>query len=132
MPAPPRDWMPPVNKADRGEPPFAEVDNPVKWHEFTFKAKFAPRTKQYLHHELPTGARPCPPDEDGNREVNGWNFMYEGYQRIPLQGKRFCSGATYDDLFPKRRKGRLDVELLKKHGIKKEDVKNCNALKFFQ
>jgi hypothetical protein len=33
----------------------------------------------YKHHCLPTGGVPVPPNNDGEREINGWQFNYQGW-----------------------------------------------------
>jgi hypothetical protein len=40
LPSPPEAWVAPVPKTVKGEPAFAEVDNPGKWCEYTYHAKF--------------------------------------------------------------------------------------------
>jgi hypothetical protein len=56
---------------------FSDVDNPWNWKEFTFAAKI--KKGRYKHHCLPTGAFPVPPNDDGERAINGWKFHYQGW-----------------------------------------------------
>ena len=74
--------MNPPAKPERGEPNFDNIDNPGAWPSFIFCPTFASRAKtsKYKHHALPTGCVPVPVNEDGNREVNGWKFYYQGWK----------------------------------------------------
>jgi hypothetical protein len=55
---------------------FSDVDNPGNWQEFTFTAKI--KKGRYKYHCLPSGAIPVLPNNDGEREINGWKFHYQG------------------------------------------------------
>lgn len=122
-PTSPMDWEPSVEK--HGQPSFAQVDNPGKWSQFTFRPQFTGTLKKgdikYSHHSLPTGATPVPLDENGKRCVAGWDFHYQGWSResdstaSPIPS--FRSGATRDNMFPECRKGSLDGELLSRLGL---------------
>jgi hypothetical protein len=75
IPKPPDDWTIPETKLSKGEIEFGELDNPGGWGRYAFVPKFKP-TKDggtYLHHELPTKARPVPmnPAKGNIRECNG-------------------------------------------------------------
>ena len=110
----PEDWTPLQPKVEKGEPPFKEVDNPGKWPEYSFRTN---ARGPYEYHRLPSGVTPVPKNGDGKREVEGWNFHYDGW----IGNSRFCSGANCSNPFPKERRGRLDYELLKKwDSLKKE------------
>ena len=93
-PSAPDDWQVPTPKMDQGEPAtFEAVDNPGSWTPYTYRAKFAQvkiqrdRTGRetsrsggnYLYHALPTGAIPVPPNNNGNREMKGYTFHYNGW-----------------------------------------------------
>jgi hypothetical protein len=132
MPSVPDDWMPPVAKAEKGEPLFESVDNPGAWPQFTYRPKFLKTgTKNYAHHSLPTGARPVPVDPQGKRVVDGWEFHYQKWnQHSASAGSR--SGATSTNPFPDSRKGRLDYELLKRMKLTKKRIVEGDALFFLQ
>jgi hypothetical protein len=82
----PPGWKPPVPpptfnpnkepKAAKGEPMFTMVDNPGNWDKYTFQPQFEKKTGKYTCHSLPTGARPCPSNAQGNRTRDGWEFHY--------------------------------------------------------
>jgi hypothetical protein len=130
MPKPPDDWKPGVPDTRRGEPAFEFVDNPGDWPEYTFKAKFKKTTGPYLYHALPTGAQPVPESSEGKRVLNGWEFHYQGWE--PDLDKKRRNGASQINLFPEERKGYLDYELLKKMGLTKKRIVNCDPLFFKQ
>ena len=121
-PTAPKDWQPAAPRTDRGQPAtFGEVDNPGNWGEFTFKPKFENVNgvaNTYVGHTLPTGARPVPANDDGNRVVGDWNFHYQGWSRGEA-GIPFRSGATKDNPFPQYRKGSLCPETLTRLGMSK-------------
>jgi hypothetical protein len=98
---------------------FFDVDNPGNWQEFTFSAKI--EKGRYKHHCLPTGAVPVPPNDDGEREINGWKFHYQGWS----DNKALRSGATQDNLFQAGRKGCLDRKLLQKYGLTQQRMQAC-------
>ena len=134
---PPNDWKPKPPKIEFEEPLFVEVDNPGAWCEFTFRPKYLPkkvgnvRKGTYSHHALPTGARPVPPDAEGNRRIAGWDFYYDKWSNPDEDGgMKFRSGATRVNPFPENRKGNLDYDLLKKMGLTKTRLLNHDALFF--
>ncbi len=59
IPKVPEDWVPPVRKVDKGEPPFSLVDNPGDWPQYAFRPEFA-KDGTYKRHSLPTNAMPLP------------------------------------------------------------------------
>jgi hypothetical protein len=136
MPSVPLDWVPPIPNAAKGEPSFESLDNPGKWPQYTYRAKFqklAP--KNYAHHSLPTGARPVPVDGQGKRVVDGWEFHYDKWnsdETSEAPNFKNRSGATSTDPFPDNRKGRLDYELLKKLKLTKKRIVEGDALFFLQ
>jgi hypothetical protein len=70
LPEPSPEWVPPWPKVEKGEPMFYDVENTGNRQEFTFTAEM--EKGRYTHHCLPTGAVPVPPNDDGEREINGW------------------------------------------------------------
>ena len=101
LPTQPTDWIPKPPDKTKKEPDFVDVDNPGNWGPYTFVAKFVTpkeekgkkkskettKTKKkaepavYSHHQLPTGCRPVPADEQGIRQVNGWMFHYKDWEQ---------------------------------------------------
>jgi hypothetical protein len=66
IPDTPTDWMPPVQKTEKGEPTFAEVDNPGGWLQYIVRPEFGTTaSKHYKRHSLPTGAQPVPANPEG-------------------------------------------------------------------
>ena len=133
----PDDWKEPDPKLDKGQIPFAQVDNPGDWNSFIFRPKFsAKKPTNYMHHQLSSGARPCPKKEsDGTREHNGWTFHYEPWRLNPEHAAGpfpFRSGARTENLFPASRQGCLDTEVLKKLGLTKKRMVDHDALFWFQ
>ena len=110
----PEDWTPLQPKVEKGEPPFKDVDNPGKWPEYSFRAN---ARGPYEYHRLPSGVTPVPKNGDGKREVEGWDFHYDGW----IGSSRFRSGVNCSNPFPKERRGRLDYALLKKWDLQKKE-----------
>ena len=135
VPEPPDDWVPDAPKTDRNEPLFAVVDNPGLWSQFTFRPKFAKKTSKeagaYAHHTLPTGCRPVPPNEGGERTQNGWAFHYNAWNAEPTEFVA-RSGVTKTNMFPDSRKGKLDYDLLKRMGLSKKRILGNDCLFFYQ
>jgi hypothetical protein len=130
----PEDWKP-STKTELGQPPFLQVDNPGDWPEYCYGAKFAKKPKKYSHHALPTGARPVPPNEAGERKVEKWQFHYKGWDpetTADLAWDPCRHGASSKQPFPTERKGCLDYVLLKKLGVNKRAIVNCDPLLFYQ
>ena len=128
----PENWSPPgkpdtynhVAKSERGEPQFSDLDNPGRWDNFSYQPKFDSREKgyKYLGHYLPTGVTVVPKNSAGKRFVDGYEFFYNGWKGDTERR----NGATNDNLFPSERRGMLDPEKLKLHGLSKERM--CNDL----
>ena len=119
------------------EPVFEDVDNPGKWHPYSFRAHFIQpknKPKTYAWHQLPTGVRPCPIDEEEQRRVSkGWEFHYDKWKASDnLEPSKRRSGSTQENLFPDERKGRLDDALLKEMGLTRTRLLEGDALFFFQ
>ena len=113
-PGPDDEWKAKDAKTERGEPKFEDVDNPGGWSQYVFQSKFDKGKGKYKHHCLPTGCTPVPADEDGKREVGGYEFHYKGWKK---EGATFRSGADREDMFPKERGGSLCDDTLQKLGM---------------
>jgi len=129
IPQPDEGWSPPSVKVERGEPAFHLVDNPGLWQRFIFHPKFSKGDKEYTGHFLPTGATPCPIDQDGERTCGDWEFYYKGFKSNNIPFRR---SATTANLFPEEMMGSLDPIILQKLGKSVERVRDVNALFFFQ
>jgi hypothetical protein len=127
LPSPPEAWVPPEPKTVKGEPAFAEVDNPGSWSQYTYRAEFDSKG-QYKHHVVPTGAMPVPL-KDGERKLGEWDFYYEGWKSTTNSYRKY---VTDEEMFPKERKGFLDAEKLRALGLSKARMKDCDALFFYQ
>ena len=110
---------------------FGGVDNPGNWSEYTFQPKFD-KDKKFVGCESPAKARVVPANSAGKREVNGWTFNYGPWEADEFDKETYVRGsATKDNMFPEERRGSLDVDVLKRHGINKHKVKN-SPLAFLQ
>lgn len=132
LPTAPEGWKPNVPNEKLGEPPYAEVDNPGGWEQFTYRPVFKTikKKKEYAYHALPTGVTPVPPDEIGDRKAGGWTFNYTGdwkstatdvprrYNELPNDAG--TSAAQKEEMFPKDRRGYLDAIKFKALGMSKE------------
>ena len=133
VPTVPVDWEPAIAKTEKGEPTFLDVDNPGKWSEFTYRPRFEKTgEKKYVHHVLPTGAKPVPVNAEGKRIVDGWEFHYDKWISEAAANEKNRSGATSTAPFPESRKGRLDYDLLKKMKLTKKRLVEGDALFFLQ
>jgi len=139
-PRAPNCWTPPAPNTTIGEPlTFAEVDNPGKWAEFTFRPKHQMKDRkasECVCHASPCSATPVPADEEGNRSSNGFDFFYDGWKRGDYDPV-FRNSSKGDHVFPESRKGGLDVEKLTRLGLTKERMLNVgdlapDALWFYQ
>lgn len=57
----PDDYAPLQPKPKKGEPTFNKVDNPGKWHGYSFRYN---ARRAYEYHCLPSGATPVPKNDD--------------------------------------------------------------------
>jgi hypothetical protein len=129
-PSAPDDWNPNVN-INCGEPRFEDVDNPGGWSNCTFRPMFEPRGGKYICHAMPAGAVPVPINAlTGKREAGGYEFFYKGWKKKNPTRENCRFGATREDLFPADRDITLDVTFLKKMGLSKQRMEECNALFF--
>jgi hypothetical protein len=131
-PSAPDDWNPTVN-INRGEPRFEDVDNPGGWSTYTFRPMFEPRGGKYICHAMPAGAVPVPINAvTGKREAGGYEFFYKGWKEENPTRENCRFGATRENLFPADRDVTLDVTYLKKMGLSKQRMEECDALFFYQ
>ena len=81
-------------------------------------ARINASTKKYEGHFTPAGAKVVPTTPDGSREIGGWTFHYNGWKADEFDKATFVrDDASHGNLKPESRKGRLDVDILKKHGL---------------
>ncbi len=66
------------------------------------------------------------------REEGGYEFFYQGWKQENPTREDCRFGATREELFPTNRDVRLDVTFLKKMGLSKQRMEQCNALFFYQ
>ncbi len=126
------DWTPTVN-TNKGEPLFEDVDNPRGWSSYTFRPMFEPRGGKYICHAIPAGACPVPINAVmGKRKEGGYEFFYQGWKQENPTRVTCRFGATREDLFPTNRDIPLDVAFLKKMGLTKQWMLECNALLSYQ
>lgn len=139
-PGPPSSWKGYEPKIDLGAPDFAAVDNPGSWNLFSYDAKYGRLEKgnkergmrKYLGHFTPALAKVVPPDENGNREVKGWKFHYNGWTPDAFDRQTYVrDDANAMNLKPESRRGSLDVIVLKKHGCDGNRVRD-DPLFFYQ
>jgi hypothetical protein len=131
-PSAPDDWNPTVNR-NKGEALFEDVDNPGDWSNYTFRPMFEQKGGKYICHAMPAGAVPVPIDAvTGKREAGGYEFFNQGWKEENPTRENCRFGATREDLFPKDRDVTLDVTFLKKMGLSKQRMEECNALFFYQ
>ncbi|KAL7528119.1 hypothetical protein ACHAXR_005384 [Thalassiosira sp. AJA248-18] len=121
-PQPPDDWMGYVPKYD-APATFAEIDNPGGWSDYTYRAKY--KAGKYVGCATPAGATVVPKNSNGERELNGWNFYYDGWEPSEFSRETYVRGtAKRGDIKPSDRKGCLDVDVLKQHGMTADRAKN--------
>jgi hypothetical protein len=68
----------------------------------------------------------------GKREEGGFEFFYQGWKQENSIRENCRFGATREDLFPTERDVKLDVTFLKKMGLSKQRMEQCDALFFYQ
>jgi hypothetical protein len=128
----PKDWSPTVN-TNKGEPLFEDVVNPGGLSSYTFRPMFKPRGGKYICHAMPAGA--CPVTINavmGKREEGEYEFFYQGWKQENPTRENCRFGVSREDLFLKDRDIKLDVTFLKKMGLTKQRMLECNALFFYQ
>ncbi|KAL7425562.1 hypothetical protein ACHAXH_000395 [Discostella pseudostelligera] len=128
-PGPPDGWV--YNPPD-GSPKEEDIDNPANWNLYSFSPKINASTKKYEGHFTPAGAKVVPTTPDGSREIGGWTFHYNGWKADEFDKATFVrDDASHGNLKPESRKGRLDVDILKKHGLNATRMKD-DPLFFYQ
>jgi len=88
--------------------------------------------KNYVHHKTPAGAIVVPKQPPaGERKVGDWTFHYNGWWPSDFDRDTYVrASAKREDSKPLDRMGCLDVDVLKKHGLRAKRVKN-DPLFFF-
>ncbi len=143
IPGAPDGWIPPgppitflgyVPKLD-APAHFSDVDNPGRWSQFVFQPKYGQMNnrgpKVYVGHQTPAGAKVVPPNNYGIREVNGWKFHYQGWEPDNFNKSTYVRGtATKECLKPADRKGSLDANHLRVHGLSAERMKSSDPFFF--
>jgi hypothetical protein len=82
---------------------------------------------------MPAGAVPVPINAvTGKRDAGGYEFFYKGWMEENPTRENCRFGATREDLFPADRDITLDVTFLKKMGLSKQRIEECDALFFYQ
>jgi hypothetical protein len=82
---------------------------------------------------MPAGTAPVPINAvTGKREEGGYEFFYQGWKQENPTRENCRFGTTREDLFPTDRDDKLDVAFLKKMGLTKQRMLECNALFFYQ
>ena len=120
-PGPPEDWAGYQQKYDG--PEYWEVDNPGSWGPYAFAPKYV--KQKYTGHYTPANAKVVPENENGDREMGGYKFHYNGWSPDAFDASTFVQGdATRADMRRKSRLGSLDVEVLKKHGLTLDRLRN--------
>jgi hypothetical protein len=81
---------------------------------------------------MPAGAVPALINaKTGKGEVGGYEFFYQGGKNNNPTRENCRFGASRDDLFPADRDVTLDATFLKKMGLMKQRMVECNALFFY-
>ena len=129
----PPNWKPTTINSAWGEPTFDKVDNPGGWSAYTYQPVFNKEKKKYLFHAMPSGATVVPKDtQTGKRELNGYEFFYNGWTHPFPDDTNNRMGATKQNLFPEDRDVQLDKDYLRKMGLTKKRMEDCDALFFYQ
>ena len=117
----PPNWKPTTINSAWGEPTFDKVDNPGGWSAYTYQPVFNKEKKKYLFHAMPSGATVVPKDtQTGKRELNGYEFFYNGWTHPFPDDTNNRMGATKQNLFPEDRDVQLDKDYLRKMGLTKK------------
>ena len=110
-----------------------EVDNPGGWSSFTYRPMFQAKGGQYIGHVMPAGATVVPKSEEtGKRQSQGFEFFYNGWKQENPTRENCRFGASRDELFPPDRQVQLDINYLKKMGLTRQRMVECDALFFYQ
>ena len=137
LPGSPPGWFPPQPPPDfeytpkYNAPDIDDIDNPGGWSLFSFIPRFD-KKNEYVGHFTPTGAQVLPPNDEFTRSKNGWTFSYNGWMPDEFDlGTYVRKGATSENLKPLSRRGCLDVDVLKRHGLTANRVRS-DPMFFFQ
>ncbi len=131
-PSAPDDLNPTIN-INHGEQRFEDVDNPGGWSNYTFRTMFEPRGGRKICHAMPAGTVPVPINAVmRKREAGGYEFLYKGWKEEKTTRENCRFGATGENLFPADRDITFDVTFLKKMGLSKQRMEECNELFFYQ
>ena len=92
------------------------------------------KEKKYVGHSLPTGCMVVSLDEDEEegRKHGDWDFHYNGWKSKNPTNRTGAGKFVYSEMFPKNRKGSLDVDVLKSLGLKKKTIEEKDCLFFYQ
>ena len=89
IPSTPDDYLPSEVNTITGEPDFKSIDTPGQWYRNCYRPKFNTKVcKNYVHHELPTGARRIPANKEGKRECGAWEFQCAGWENSDKQHRQ--------------------------------------------
>ncbi len=89
--------------------------------------------EKYICHAMPADAVPVPINAVmGKREEGGYEFFYQGWKQENPTRENCRFSATREDLFSTDRDIKLDVTFLKKMGLSKQRMQECDALFFYQ
>jgi hypothetical protein len=74
----PDDWKP-STRAELGQPPFSQVDNPGNWPEYYTRRRRNPRRTSIIP-SLPVPDHVLvPPNKESERKLESWSFHYKGW-----------------------------------------------------
>ena len=137
LPGAPKDWQPPgppenwVYQAPPGTPLENDIDNPGNWNLYSFAPRFN-ASKKYEGHFTPAGAKVLPKNKDGVRATDNWQFYYNGWVGDDFDKATYVrDDAAYGNMKPPSRKGSLDADVLLKHGLSADRMKD-DPLFFYQ
>ncbi len=81
---------------------------------------------------MPAGAVPVTINVTGKRQEGGYEFFYQGWKQETPTRENCRFGASRENLLPADREVKLDSTFLKKIGLSKQRMEQCNALFFYQ
>ncbi len=97
---------------------------------FTFTPVYS--NNKYKIHSSQIGARVVPADQTGKQCINGWEFHDKNWKAEKFNGETYVrTGALLGNLKSGSRKGCLDVEVLRQHGLTADQVRN-HPMFFYQ
>jgi hypothetical protein len=121
----PENWCGYKPKKNSGAPSEEDIDNLGSWNLYLYTPVYD--KKNYVQHKTPAGAIVVPKQPPaGERKVGDWTFHYNGWWPSDFDRDTYVRGsAKREDLKPLDRMGYLDVDVLKKHGLNANRVKNA-------